>query len=365
MMQLTICIATYNRAAFIGETLASIVPQLRPGVEVVIVDGASPDGTAAAVAPYVEGFSAIRYFRETVNSGVDADYDKAVGYATGEHCWLFPDDDLMAPGALDRVFEALEGGAVDLLIVDAEVRDRSLIRCLQSGRLALKGERRYGPDDADDLLADAGHCLSFIGAVIIRKTLWSSRRREPFLGSLFIHVGVIFQSRDIGLAKILAEPLVLIRAGNAMWQPRGFEIWAFKWPLLIWGFKGYSNTAKEKVTPREPWRGFRWLLHYRALGAYSHSEYERHFADRLTGYQRLIPRLTAVFPGRLANLIGVVVLALIGKGGGEATYYLVTCSRYSNAASRLLASFWLGRLDRRDSPQPTVPIAAPRITSSR
>lgn len=344
-MQLTICIATYNRAAFIGETLDSIIPQLRPGVEVVIVDGASPDDTAAVVAPYVERFPAIRYFRETRNSGVDGDYDRAVGYAAGEHCWLFPDDDLLAPDAIDRVLYALEGGAVDLLVVDAEVRDRTLNRTLQSGRLALRGERRYGAEDAEDLLADAGYCLSFIGGVIIRRDLWTSRRREPYFGSLFIHVGVIFQSRGITLAKIMAEPLVRIRAGNAMWRPRGFEIWAFKWPSLIWSFDGYSDVAKEKVTPREPWRRFWWLLGYRALGAYSRSEYELYFADRLAGYECLIPRLAAAFPGRLANLIGVAALALVGKGGGAVAYDLVACSRYSNAASRFLAGFWLGRLE--------------------
>ena len=346
MTQLTICIATYNRAEFIGETLDSIIPQLRPGVDVVIVDGASPDNTEAVVAPYVERCSSIRYVRETENSGVDGDYDKAVGYATGKHCWLLPDDDLLAPGAVERVLEALENGTVDLLIVDAEVRDRTLKLVLQSSRLKFEGERRYdGPDDADGFLADAGYSLSFIGGVIVRRTLWNSRSREPYFGSLFVHVGTIFQSRSIGTAKILAEPLVRIRAGNAMWRARGFEIWAFKWPSLIWSFDAYSDAAKQRVTPREPWRRFWWLLGYRALGAYSRAEYDRYFADRLVGYQRLAPRLAAAFPGRLANLIGVAVMALSGKGGGAVAYDLVTCSRYSNAASRFLTSFWLGRLE--------------------
>ncbi|RYD61491.1 MAG: glycosyltransferase, partial [Sphingomonadales bacterium] len=102
-MTLSICIATFNRAAFIGETLQALVEQLRPGVEIVIVDGASPDDTAAAVRPFLEVAPAIRYCRESENSGVDGDYDKAVGYARGEHVWLFPDDDLPAPGAIDRV----------------------------------------------------------------------------------------------------------------------------------------------------------------------------------------------------------------------------------------------------------------------
>ena len=364
-MRLSICIATYNRAAFIGETLDSIIPQLGPGIEVVIVDGASPDDTASVVARYVERAPSIRYFREAQNSGFDGDYDKAVGYAAGEHCWLFPDDDLLAPGAVARVLDALEGGAVDLLIVDTEVRDRTLTRTLQRGRLALKGERRYGPEDADDLLADAGYALSFIGGVIVRKSLWAARRREPYFGSLFIHVGVIFQSAGIGLAKVLGEPLVVIRAGNAMWRPRGFEIWAVMWPSLIWNFAGYADAAKRKVTPREPWRSFPWLLGYRALGAYSRTEYKLYLADRVTGLSGLLPRLAAVFPGKLANLIGVIVMALAGKGGGVVAYDLVACSRYSNPVSRLLAGFWLGDVALPATPKRDAARAEPAITPSK
>ena len=363
-MRLSICIATYNRAGFIGETLDSIIPQLGPGIELVIVDGASPDNTASVVANYMGRTAAIRYFREAENSGVDADYDKAVGYAAGEHCWLFPDDDLLAPGAVARVLEALEDGAVDLLLVDAEVKDRTLARTLQVGRMALKGERRYGPGDADALLADAGYALSFIGGVIVRKALWSSRRREPYFGSLFIHVGVIFQSAGIGLAKVLSEPLVVIRAGNAMWRPRSFEIWAVKWPSLIWSFEGHADAAKRQVTPREPWRSFPWLLGYRALGAYSRAEYQLYLADRASGLAGLSARLAAVFPGKLANLIGIVVMALSGKGGGMVAYDLVACSRYSNPLSRLLAGLWLGRVAPLTAPDPKARRARPAITPS-
>ena len=38
--RLSICIATLNRAAFIGETLDTIVAQLREDTEVLVVDGA-------------------------------------------------------------------------------------------------------------------------------------------------------------------------------------------------------------------------------------------------------------------------------------------------------------------------------------
>jgi len=341
LTDLSICIATYNRGRFIGETLDSIVAQLRPGVEVVIVDGASPDNTAEVAGRYADN-PAIRYIREDCNSGVDNDYDKAVGYAHGRHCWLFPDDDLLAPGAVDRVLEALEDGAVDLLVVDAEIRDVSVRRTLKTRRLAFSGERTYAAEDADRLLQDSGDALSFIGGVIVRRDLWLSRDRARYFGSLFIHVGVIFQGPPIAKAKLLGEPLVRIRYGNAMWRARSFEIWAFKWPDLIWSFPGYGDGPKHRVVPRHPWKNLRWLFRLRAMGSYSVAEYRTYFESRELGLWRLYLLAIALVPGRVANFLGVCLLAAVGSGSGEANYELVTCSRFSNRASRFMASLWLG-----------------------
>ena len=41
--KLSICMATYNRGKFIGLTLDSIMSQMRSDVELIVVDGASPD----------------------------------------------------------------------------------------------------------------------------------------------------------------------------------------------------------------------------------------------------------------------------------------------------------------------------------
>jgi glycosyltransferase involved in cell wall biosynthesis len=346
-MRLSLCIATFNRGRFIGETLDSFVRRLPEGVEVVVVDGASTDDTRQIMAGYTARYPAIRYFREAANSGVDADYDKAVAYATGDYCWLFADDDLIAPGAIERVLSALECGRVDLLLVDAEIRDWSLARTLRTGRLGFKDERTYDAGDASHFLADTGDALSFIGGVIICRDIWNERQRTPYFGSLFIHVGVIFQSPTVGRIKVIPAPLVIIRAGNGMWRPRSFEIWAFKWPALIWSFDGLSDRSKSRVTPREPWRKLTWLMAFRAMGAYSPAEYKTYFADKRVGFRgrfRLIA--AAAFPGRLANFLNVVLLALVGQGGGDATYELVTCSRYANPASQFVASIWLKELTR-------------------
>ena len=94
---LSICIATYNRAGFIGETLDSIIPQLDDDVELLVVDGASSDNTEDIVRKYAQKESRIRYVRLSAKGGVDQDFDKSVELARGEYRRLFMDDGLSSP----------------------------------------------------------------------------------------------------------------------------------------------------------------------------------------------------------------------------------------------------------------------------
>lgn len=336
-VRLSICIATFKRADYIGETLASIVPQLVDGVEVLVFDGASPDATAEVVARFVDVDGRVRYVRADVNAGVDQDFDRAVDLARGEHCWLFADDDLIAPGAVARVLAELERSDPDVLVVDAEVRDRDLDRVLESARIGFAGCRDYGPNDGDKLLADAGNALSFIGCAVVRRSWWRARDRKSYYGSLFIHVGVIFQEPRWTRATVLAEPLVRIRLGNAMWTGRSFEIWMFLWPALIWGLPGYSDAARGAVVAREPWREPAKVLLARAGGGFGPAE-RRHFLDgRGTRAERAVVRALSIAPGRMVNLLAVCLLGLRGLGEASGMYNIVTTSRYSSRLSRRIA----------------------------
>lgn len=332
---LSICMATFKRGAFIAETLDTILPQLRPGVELIVVDGASPDDTADVLSRYTISWPQLRYIREPENSGVDADYDKAVGYANGRYVWLMTDDDLLKPGAVDRVIELL-GENPDLLVVDAEILDVRCEQMLQARRLAFSGVRRYGPDQSDALLTDAGDALSFIGGTVIRRTMWLQRERFPYYGSLFIHVGVIFQA-PLDCAIVLGEPLIQIRFGNAMWSARGFEIWMFMWPELIWSFPGFSNEARARVTPARPWQIPRKMLGFRANGSYDLSQYHRFFRDRSVGLWRFGLLALAILPGKLANLIAMTFLLAMRGRYRPACYALAWNSRFAGRFSRWMA----------------------------
>ena len=332
---LSICIATLNRGDVIGETLDSILPQCGDAVEVVILDGASTDNTEEVMGRYQQQYASLRYVREPKNSGVDADFDKAVGYARGTYCWLMTDDDLLEPDAIDRVMGELEGATLDLLVVDAEVRDADFRRVLQPSRMFLDDDRSFSAPD-DEFLRIAGDQLSFIGAVIIRRTAWLARDRESFYGSLFIHMGVILQSPRLGATRVLARPVLRIRYGNAMWTPRSFEIWMFLWPGLIWRFDSYSESARRAVCAREPWKNPMELLKHRAKGSYTLAEYKRFLAHRTTAAYGLLARLIAVTPASLVNLAAVAYVVLIHRKGRLGLVDLLD-SPHATRVSRSLA----------------------------
>ena len=216
---LSICLATYNRCAYIGQTLEAILDRFPEGVEVVIVDGASSDNTARVIKPFTRRNAAVRSLRESSNSGVDRDFDKAVCYARGEYCWLMSDDDVLVLGAVARVLEQLEP-ALDLLVVKSRICNADLSVELSPRYLGITSDRRYDAESADAFLGEAGDYLSFIGGVVIRQSRWLERER--YLGTLFIHAGVIFQA-PLSRIKILADSLIVIRYGNAMWSDRGYE----------------------------------------------------------------------------------------------------------------------------------------------
>ncbi len=271
---LSICIATYNRAGFIGETLDSIIRQLTGEVEIIVVDGASTDATRTVMERYAADCPGLRYIRLPEKGGVDQDYCKAVECARGEYCWLFPDDDLFKPGAVRRVLDELRNDPC-LVIVNADVMDRDFSTLLHPSMLDNREDETYRPDDMEGLFRRIVPTISFIGCVVIRRKTWLEREHARYFGTEFIHVGVIFQEPLPGNARVIGHPYITIRYGNAHWTSRSFEIWMMKWPHIIGSLDRISVEARRKRVKPEPWRRLKTLRLYRALGSYSREMYEK------------------------------------------------------------------------------------------
>jgi abequosyltransferase len=333
--KLSVCIATFNRGSFIGETLESICRQKEAGVEIIVVDGASPDQTREVVAPYLSQYPELHYFREETNSGVDADYDKAVSYATGEYCWLMTDDDVLTHGAITRLLKVIEK-RYDLIVVNSEVWNADFSQSLETRMLKLSEDREYRAGEADSVFADLATSLSFIGSVVIKRSVWLERDRSLYYGSLYGHVGVIFQHPPVEKVAVMADPLIRIRYGNSMWTPRRFEVLYFKWPAMIWSFSHVADWAKRQVVPREPWRRLRSLLKSRAIGEYSLVEFRKFLAGRPLDRHVIQAYLVSVFPAKVANAMWVVYYALFQRSALFTLFDLLH-SRQSSMFSRSLA----------------------------
>ena len=311
--RLSICIATLDRARFLKETLDSILGQVNDEVEVVIVDGASSDGTEGVVHGLQQRFPCIRYLRREKAMGVDRDFDDAVQHASGEYCWLLCDDDLLKPGAVAKVLSETRREH-SLLVVNADVWNADYSKLLEGRRMKIDEDRVYPSSAIDALFADTAGYLTFIGGVVIRRDLWMARARERYFGTEFIHVGVIFQAPLPGTALAVSQPLISIRYGMAQWTERSFDIWMFKWPELVWSFPDLSDDVKNRATRREPWRLLKNLLVYRAMGAYSSKVYHDKVKDRIQGQgRRAVPRLVSMLPGRVLNLLGVVYFSMFHR----------------------------------------------------
>lgn len=338
-VQLSICIATFNRGSFIVETLNSIAPQLRDGVELVVVDGASTDDTAERVTEFQARWPNVRYYREQQNSGVDCDFDKAVAYAVGDYVWLMTDDDLMLPGAVSRVCTALAGGH-QLIVVNSQVATADLSKILNERLIDIGADRDYASAAQEQCFVDIARGLTFIGSVVVRRDVWLARERAAYYGSLFIHVGVIFQSPPLGAVRFVSEPVLQVRYGLGMWTPRSFEVWMYKWPGLLWSFDAYADATKAKITRREPWRSPMKLFHFRAKYAYSLAEYRKHFA-RIDGWYRPCAFAIAVFPAAIANVLSIAYVAVRGTHNRIPLYDLVNAQRLPFLRRALLKLFGL------------------------
>ncbi len=301
--RLSICIATYNRADYIGETLDSIMPQVTDEVEIIIVDGASTDNTGSVVKDYIKVYPQIHYIRLPFKGGVDQDYCKAVEFAKGEYCWLFPDDDLLKPGAISTVLDETKNG-YSLIVVNAQVMNKDFSKILSNKLLQIDSNETYNKSNLEQLFQRVIPYMSFIGCVVINRDLWLQREKKRYFGTEFIHVGVIFQDPLPAPALVIAEPYITIRWGNAQWTSKSFEIWMCNWPNLLYSFKHISEQAREKYQPPPSWLKLKDIIIYRAKEQFSLKGYRKLLASEDSSiWWKMITLIIAIVPSTITKLV--------------------------------------------------------------
>jgi glycosyltransferase involved in cell wall biosynthesis len=325
-VKLSICIATFNRAAALRATLERVFAQVEDGCEVVVSDNASTDDTERVVSEFTRRFGCLRYVRQEVNRGFERNFDCAVRAATGAYCWLMPDDDLLKSGAVAAVLKALRR-SYSLVVVNAELTDSDDVsKLVLQRRLNFDTDRVYAPRAIDQLFADLSMHLHYIGCVVIKRSLWLDRNQEPYFGSMFVHVGVIFQAPLPEETLVIADTLMSISLGGQFWISRAFEVFGFRWPSLVQSL-AVSESAKKHVSAQS--RDLRFLMSFRAYGFFSLAEYKRWLGPYIRfRREKLLPIVVALLPGRLVNALYVLFYSLARRADREVVLLLLRKSRF-------------------------------------
>ncbi len=321
---LSICIATYNRGDYISTTLNSILDQLVEGVEVIIVDGASTDNTQQIVEKYLEISNQLKYYRLTEKGGVDLDYCRAIEFASGEMCWLFTDDDILKPDAISIILGQLDYNH-SVIIVNSEVLNANLMVKISDSLLATREDKLFTAGEVDLLFKYSISYLSFIGCVVINRKLWNERDKLSYIGTEFVHVGVIFQDFLPSTVKVIGEPLIQLRYGNSQWTSRAFSIGMIKWTNLIYSFNIISKANRDHFTFSSFRKWLRSMLLYRAKGVYGVKEYFRIVQSNIGVLRKFWALLILIVPCVLINFIVLSFIRTSKTKNAIVEYDLVNC----------------------------------------
>lgn len=126
----SVCMATFNGAAYIGRQLTSILDQLEPGDEVLIIDDASDDDTVALIDAFAD--PRVHVEVNPVNIGVIATFERCLTKARHEVIFLADQDDEWLPGKVDATLAAMDAPGVTAVVTDAIVVDADMVASADS-----------------------------------------------------------------------------------------------------------------------------------------------------------------------------------------------------------------------------------------
>lgn len=214
---LTIAIPTYNRSKHLGELLESLIPQLEhtPEVEIIISDNASSDNTVQVVSLYQQRSSVIKYIKNPVNIGSDANFLQCFEKSSGKYLWIFGDDDILLPGGLSKILSHLTVNEYDLIYLNSIAFDQD-----HPSKKALQPSKNPCTEYSDSIAftCKVNIFLTFITGNIINKHRLSSINHPEFtslIGTGLIQLGwtlalLNFHQKSL----VINEQLIAARTNN-------------------------------------------------------------------------------------------------------------------------------------------------------
>ena len=113
--RLSIVIPVYNVEDYLPRCLDSILSQKFSAFEVILVDDGSKDSSSEICDVYSVKDSRFRTLHKK-NGGVSAARNSGLQLAKGEYVMFVDSDDALSPDSLEKMFEIVDNGNVDLVV---------------------------------------------------------------------------------------------------------------------------------------------------------------------------------------------------------------------------------------------------------
>ncbi len=118
-LTLSIIVVAYNVQNHIGECLESILEQIGPAHELIVIDDGSSDDTLALATAFQTRNPGINFTIHTQsNQGVSSTRNCGIAAARGQYLAFVDSDDVLLPGALAAIGEAIVLHQPDVVVCD-------------------------------------------------------------------------------------------------------------------------------------------------------------------------------------------------------------------------------------------------------
>lgn len=218
---LTICIPTFNRKCELHDLLLSIADEsMNAGVDILVSDNASIDGTGDLVGVLQKTMPNLKYIKNEKNVGFDKNILKLIENSSTDYIWFLGDDDGLFPGGISRVLNEIEDKKISGLLINGIPYDSNLKEKIGDttvmNRKISNNDMNFSSSEA--LFEKFGDYVGFISANVIKtsilKKILIQNKFDNFLNG-YVHIYLIGSCAKIEpFWKYISTPIIKWRSDN-------------------------------------------------------------------------------------------------------------------------------------------------------